>query len=170
MKREILFVLIFGLILSWVGITYSQLAEDIAKHRSCLYCGMDREKFAHSRMLIEYDDGSTTGLCSLHCAAIELALHIDKTPRGIWVGDYKLRKLINTEEAFWVIGGSKTGVMTRRAKWAFESREEAGEFIKAYGGEIASFEQAIKAAYEDMYTDTQMIRERRKMRRMEQKK
>lgn len=163
--KKLLSVLILGMVVLGLGMVYGQTAGDVGRHPSCPYCGMDREKFGHSRMLIEYDDGSTAGLCSLHCAAIELALHIDKTPKGIWVGDYKTRKLIDAEKVFWVIGGSKTGVMTRRAKWAFERREEAGEFIKEYGGEIVSFEQAIKAAYEDMYTDTQMIRERRKMRR-----
>ncbi len=170
MKRWILSALILGWAILWFGMTWSPAAEDIAKHSSCPYCGMDRERFGHSRMFIEYDDGSTAGLCSLHCAAVELALHIDKTPKTIWVGDYKSKKLIDAEKAIWVIGGSRPGVMTRRAKWAFEKKEEAEAFIRENGGEATSFDQAIKAAYEDMYADTKMIRERRKMRRMEHKK
>src|SRR5690242_11161675 len=55
---------------------------------SCKYCGMDREQFAHSRMLIEYDDGTAAGTCSLHCLAVELINNIDKTPTAIKVGDY----------------------------------------------------------------------------------
>ena len=35
--------------------------DDIKKHPSCKFCGMDREKFAHSRMLIEYDTGRPKG-------------------------------------------------------------------------------------------------------------
>lgn len=62
------------------------------------------------------------------------------------------------------------GVMTKRAKWAFEKKEDAEKFKAESGGELATFDQAIKAAYEDMYTDTKMIRERRKMRKMEHKK
>ena len=38
------------------------------------------------------------------------------------------------------------------------------------GGGTITFEQAFKAAYEDMYADTKMIQERRKMRRMQEKK
>jgi hypothetical protein len=130
---------------------------------------MDREKFSHSRVYIEYDDGSTEGTCSLHCAAIDLALHIDKAPKTIRVGDYHAKKLIDAEKAYWIIGGSKMGVMTKRAKWGFEKREEAEKFKGEDGGALASFDDAMKAAYEDMHQDTRMIRERRKMRKMEHK-
>jgi nitrous oxide reductase accessory protein NosL len=62
------------------------------------------------------------------------------------------------------------GVMTKRAKWAFEKKDDAEKFIKEDGGAIAPFDEAMKGAYEDMYADTKMIRERRKMRKMEHKK
>jgi nitrous oxide reductase accessory protein NosL len=142
--------------------------EDIKNSPSCKYCGMDREKFGHSRMLITYDDGSILGTCSLHCVATELANAIDKTPLSIQVADYGTKELIDAENAVWVLGGSKGGVMTARAKWAFASRTAAEAFIKENGGTIVTFDDSIKAAYEDMYKDTQMIRERRKMKRMKQ--
>jgi len=135
--------------------------DDVTKHPSCSYCGMDRAKFAHSRVFIEYNDGSTFGACSIHCAAIDMAVHIDKSPKAIGVGDYGTKKLIDAEKAFWVIGGNKMGVMTKRAKWAFESKGDAEKFVKENGGQVADFEMAVKASYEDMYQDTKMIRERR---------
>jgi nitrous oxide reductase accessory protein NosL len=144
--------------------------DDMKKFPACKYCGMDREKFAHSRMLVEYEDGTNLGTCSLHCLAVELAIHIDKTPKAIFVGDFKEKTLVDVEKAFWVIGGSKMGVMTKRAKWAFGKKEDAEKFKAENGGDLASFEQAIKASYEDMYADTKMIRERRKMKKMEHKK
>ena len=91
-------------------------ASDIISHASCQYCGMDREKFAHSRMLIEFDDGSTVATCSLHCTAVDLANTIDKTPIAMKVADLDSKELIDAEKAVWVIGGSKQGVMTRNAK------------------------------------------------------
>jgi copper chaperone NosL len=115
---------------------------------------------------VTYEDGLSIGTCSLHCTAIELALNIDKTPRSIEVADFKTKKLIDAEKAFWVIGGNKPGVMTKRAKWAFESKDDAEAFIKENGGKLASFDEAIKASYEDMYADTKMIREKRKMIKM----
>lgn len=155
-------VMVFCLLVS--GIAFAQ--DDIKKHPSCKSCGMDREKFAHSRIYIEYDDGSTEGTCSVHCAAIDLALNIDKTPKAIWVGDCNTKKLIDAEKAFWVIGGSKTGVMTKRAKWAFGKKEDAEKFISENGGNLAVFDEALKSAYEDMHQDTKMIREKRKMKKM----
>ena len=148
---------------------FAQAQEDIQKHPSCKYCGMNRQQFAHSRIFIEYDDASVVGTCSIHCAAVDLAINIDKMPKAIQVGDYNSKALIDAEKASWVIGGGKMGVMTKRAKWAFGMKEEAEKFIKENGGESATFDVAMKAAYEDMYADTKMIRERRKMK-MEHKK
>lgn len=135
---------------------------------SCKYCGMDREKFAHSRMLVEYDDGSSLGTCSIHCLAVELANSIEKTPTAIKVGDYGTKKLIDAETAFWVVGGDKSGVMSTRAKWAFENKADAEVFIALHSGKLGSFDDAIRSAYEDMFKDTKMIRDRRKMKRMQQ--
>ena len=161
-----LFVVVFGLLSM---LTFAQAQEDVQKHPTCKYCGMNRGMFAHSRMLIEYDDGSAVGTCSIHCVAVDLALNIDKTPKGIMVGDYGTKNLVDVERTVWVIGGNKPGVMTKRAKWAFEKKQDAETFIKADGGAIATFDEAMKAAYEDMYSDTKMIRDRRKMKKMQKK-
>jgi nitrous oxide reductase accessory protein NosL len=142
--------------------------QDVDQHGSCKYCGMDRKTFAHSRMLLVYEDGSQLGSCSLHCVAVDLALNIDKTPKTIQVADFNTKSLIDAQEAVWVLGGAKPGVMSKRAKWAFEKKEDADAFIKGNGGALVDFETAIKAAYEDMYSDTKMIRERRKAKRMQQ--
>jgi len=159
-----------GVLVLFIGtFVLAQAQEDIQKHPSCKYCGMNRQQFAHSRIFIEYDDASSVGTCSIHCAAVDLAINIDKTPTALQVGDYNSKALIDAEKASWVIGGSKMGVMTKRAKWAFEKKEDAEKFIKENGGETVTFEVAMKAAYEDMYQDTKMIRERRKMRKMEHK-
>jgi copper chaperone NosL len=166
--RKLFLALSFIVLSLWLtGIVFAQ--EDVKAHPSCKYCGMDREKFAHSRVLIDYDDGTTVGTCSIHCAAVDLAIHIDKTPKAVWVGDYSTKSLTDVEKAFWVIGGNKMGVMTKRAKWAFVKKEDAEKFKTENGGEFAAYDQVVKAAYEDMYQDTKMIRERRKMRRMEKK-
>jgi copper chaperone NosL len=161
MRKFSILVLFLSLVVWGPGIAIAQ--EDVKKYPACKYCGMDREKFAHSRIFIENDDGTTEGACSLHCAAIDLAVNIDKHPKALGVGDYYTKKLIDAEQAFWVIGGSKMGVMTKRAKWAFASKEDAEKFKAENGGDLITFDQAIKAAYEDMYLDTKMIRDKRKM-------
>jgi nitrous oxide reductase accessory protein NosL len=165
MKKSIFLGMI--LLAGFVCSTLVFAHEDIKKHPSCKYCGMDREKFAHSRMLIEYDNGTSVGTCSLHCTAIDLALNIDLFPKFMGVGDYFGKNLIDAEKASWVIGGNKPGVMTQKAKWAFATKEGADKFIRENGGVPADFDQALKASYEDINEDTRMIRERRKMRRQQ---
>ena len=124
---------------------------DIKDHPECIYCGMNRERYAFSRMLIKYNDGSAIGTCSLHCSSIDLSLNTDKMPEIILVGDYNTKKLIDAERAVWVIGGKKMGVMSIRGKWAFEKRKDADAFIKGNGGHISSFDEAMKVTFEDMY-------------------
>ena len=138
--------------------------EDAIQYPACPYCGMDRQKYAHSRMLTTYENKNVVGFCSIHCAAAQLAVEMDKSPLTIEVGDHNTHKLIDAEKAFWVIGGSKPGVMTKRPKWAFATQKAASAFIKEFGGEHANFEQAMEATYQDMYHDSNMIREKRKMK------
>jgi len=167
MKKVYVVNLVIAVCFVFVGLAFAELAkDDISAHKGCSHCGMDRGSFDFSRMLIEYGDGTIAAVCSIHCAAINLANNIDKTPKAIKVGDFTGKQLIDAEKAFWVVGGSKPGVMSQRGKWAFETRENAENFMKVNQGKIASFEEAIKTAYEDMYEDTKAIRERRKMKRM----
>jgi copper chaperone NosL len=143
------------------------LDNDVKEIPACKYCGMNRETFAHSRMLIEYDDGTIIGTCSLHCVSVDLAVNLDKAPKAIKVGDYGQKNLINAETATWIVGGTKPGVMSKNAKWAFANRVDAEKFLKENGGRIATFDEALDAAYKDLAEDTKMIRERRKIRKMQ---
>jgi copper chaperone NosL len=172
MKRVYVLSLTMVICLVFTGMAFAQTKDDVTLHKACKHCGMDRGTYDFSRMLIEYNDGSHAAFCSLHCAAVDLANNIDKTPAAIKVGDFNAKQLIDAETAFWVIGGNKPGVMSRTGKWAFEKEGDAQNFIKSNQGKLASFEEAMKMAYEDMSEDTKMIRERRKAKRaqmMEQK-
>ncbi len=134
-------------------------AEDV----ECRYCGMKRSQYPHSWVILIHTDGSKEMVCSVHCAAIDMALHTEKQVSRITVADYKTHRQIPAETAFWVIGGDRTGVMTARAKWAFKAKEDAEQFIKDHGGKLADFDTVMKAAFEDMYRDTLMIRKKQQM-------
>ena len=166
MNRRRVVYLAVAVCLIFGGLLVAQTKEDIDLHKDCKYCGMSRGMFDFSRMLIEYDDGTNAAFCSIHCAAVDLSTNIDKTPKAIKVGDFNSKQLIDAEKAFWVVGGAKPGVMSKRGKWAFEKKEDAESFMKTNQGSMATFEEAMKMAYEDMYDDTRSIRERRKMKRM----
>jgi copper chaperone NosL len=113
---------------------------------ACVHCGMDRTKFGHSRMIVTYTDGSSAGTCSLNCVVTDMSKNKDKTVKSFQVADYNTRKLTDAKSAAWVIGGNKKGVMTKVAKWAFADQKDAAAFIKANGGNPATFDDALKAA------------------------
>lgn len=119
---------------------------DVKAHQACPHCGMDREKFAHSRMFVTYADGSSAGLCSIHCAAIELKSGHGKTVKGVKVADLDSKKLVDAEKAAWVIGGSRKGVMTRNPKWAFAAKDDASAFVSKNGGKLATYKEALTLA------------------------
>jgi hypothetical protein len=43
------------------------------------------------------------------------------------------------------------GIMSIRGKWAFENRTAADLFVRENGGQISSFDDAMKINFEDMY-------------------
>ncbi len=120
--------------------------EDIERHRDCASCGMDRKAYGYSRMMIVFRDGGSIGVCSLHCAIVEL----DRTPgreaESLLVADRNTRRLVDAQTATWVVGGRKPGVMTKQPKWAFATAAAAEAFVKANGGAIVPFAKAVAAA------------------------
>ena len=123
--------------------------EDVRKHNFCPHCGMDREKYSHSRILITYSDGFSVGVCSIHCAAIELKASKAKVVRSIEVADFQTGKLIPAEKAVWVIGGIGKGVMTVVPKWAFSILKAARTFIQKNGGTLGTYQEVLSRAEKD---------------------
>ena len=137
------------LVLLSAGATEAANLTDANEIRACELCGMNRKILSYSRMLIEYDDGTKVGTCSIHCTVLDLDAHHEKGAKVLLVGDYRSKNLVEAEKAVWVIGGKKRGVMTVRAKWAFARRTDAEGFIKKNGGKLANFDDAMQAARED---------------------
>jgi nitrous oxide reductase accessory protein NosL len=142
MKKTALFLIMSLLLTS----AFAGATGTVEGPASCTQCGMDRTAFAHSRMLIVYADGSTAGVCSLHCAAAELQHSRAKQVRSLMAADYATKELTDATTATWVVGGKKKGVMTALAKWAFAREDNARRFVEENGGIVNSFEQAMKSA------------------------
>jgi nitrous oxide reductase accessory protein NosL len=142
--------------------------NDIEKFPKCKYCGMDRKRFHHSRMLLHYLDGTAEGVCSLRCAATSLTLYVGRGTRALWVGDNaspaEIKPLADAEKAFYLIGSSLPGVMTRRSKVAYSSQEAAEASKAANGGEIVDFDKALLAAYTDIAESVARVRQTREER------
>ena len=148
MKQRIV-VVILALVLLCTARTNVFAQDDINDHRSCVNCGMDRKAYGYSRMLIQYEDGSALGVCSLHCAVVELDADPGHKVKTLLVADRDTRTLINAEQAHWVMGGGKRGVMTQQPKWAFQSKNGAEAFIKTNGGKLVTWAEALAAAREE---------------------
>ena len=125
-------------------------AGTVESPKACRQCNMDRTVFDQSRMLIVYADGTTVGLCSIHCAAADMKQNKDKQVKSLMVADYTTKDLTDARTAIWVIGGNKAGVMASVAKWAFAREEEAQKFVLENGGKVVPFDQAMKAAEEEI--------------------
>jgi nitrous oxide reductase accessory protein NosL len=145
------------------------LKDELTKYPKCPYCGMDRKQFHHSRHLVHYADDLADGTCSLHCAAISLAINLDRGPKAIYAADFGAsadpKPLVNVDQATYLIGSKLPGVMTAKSKKAFASKEAAAAAQKEHGGELGDFSAALAAAHASMVDDTLMIRKKRAEKR-----
>jgi nitrous oxide reductase accessory protein NosL len=116
---------------------------------------MDRTIFAHSRMVVTYSDGSSSGTCSINCIVTDMKASKDKKVKSFQVGDYTTKKMTDAKTATWVIGGKKKGVMTIVAKWAFADKKGAEAFIKENGGKMATFDEVLKATENELANNSQ---------------
>jgi copper chaperone NosL len=150
LKRRLAIIAVLTLVLVSMAEMNVLAQDDIDAHRSCASCNMDRKAFGYSRMLVQYEDGSVAGICSLRCAVVELDAHKELKVKSLLVADRDSRMLIDAEHAIWVMGGEKRGVMTQQPKWAFTSKTGAEAFIKANGGKIVTWAEALAAAREEL--------------------
>ena len=141
---------LLGLFVLSAFFTPASAEGDVSVHLSCAICGMDREQFSHSRMLIVFRDGVSFGTCSLRYAALILKAEEERKPRSVKVADYNTRELVEAEEAAWVIGGKKPGVMTGRAKWAFRNEEDRDRFVIEFGGARSTYREAFAEAAKEL--------------------
>ncbi|NCU21909.1 twin-arginine translocation pathway signal protein [Candidatus Falkowbacteria bacterium] len=148
------------------------LTDEFAKYPRCPYCGMMRQMYSHTRHLIVYGNDTVDGTCSIHCAAISLALNMDAGPKAIYAGDAgaegDLKPLADTAAMTYVIDPAKPGTMSAVSKRAYADRAKAEAAAAASAGaSLADFDAALMAAYVEMAKDTSMIRKRRGEKRHE---
>jgi len=145
------------------------LENELGKYPKCPYCGMDRTQWHHSRHLVQYDDDLVDGTCSIHCLVLSLSLNLDRGPKAIYGADFgsdeAVKPLIPVDSATYLIGSQLKGTMSETSKMAFASEESAKAAQTENGGELGSFDDAVRQTYLNMAEDTLMIRKRRAERR-----
>ena len=145
------------------------LEGDIEKYKKCPYCGMDRQEHNKTRMLVQYSDDLSDGVCSIHCLALSLGVNIDREPKNIWGPDFAAtvepRPLVPVDQLTYLIGADLKHAMTKKSKHSFASLDVAKEFQAKHGGNLAKFEDALRESYLSMADDVAQIRKNREERR-----
>jgi nitrous oxide reductase accessory protein NosL len=79
---------------------------------------------------------------------------------------------VDVDRASYLVGAKLKGTMTKKSKMAFASADAAKAVQVEKGGELASFDDALREAHLSMANDTMMIRKRRaeRVKRMMEKK
>ncbi len=122
------------------------LLQDGKEKESCPRCGMNLPKYYktnHSASL----DGKTYQYCSIHC--LQDHLYDGVSLKNPLVVDVATLKFIDATKAYYVVGSSARGTMSRVSKYAFATKEKAELFQKEHGGEIVDFYQALEVAKKD---------------------
>ena len=120
----------------------------------CPKCGMTLPMFYKTNHAAKVD-GKMNQFCSMHC--LVEAMQSGAKVEDIQVVDNSTLKFIPAEKAFYVVGSSKPGTMSKVSKYAFGTKEAAQKFAKEFGGKVMSFEEALKIAKEDFAKEQKMI-------------
>lgn len=141
------------------------LTDELNKYPKCPYCAMDRSKFHNSRHLVQYEDDLVDGTCSLHCAAISLAINLDRGPKAIYGADFgaagDIKPLVSVDKATYLIGSKLPATMSKKSKVAFASADAAKAAQAEQGGELGNFDAALMETYKNLAEDTVAIRKKR---------
>lgn len=113
---------------------------------SCPRCGMDLIKYYKTNHAASLDE-KTYQYCSIHC--LQEHLYDGVSLKNPQVVDVNSLKFIGVDKAYYVVGSSVKGTMSRVSKYAFSTKEEAEEFKKKYGGEVMDFYKALEVAKKD---------------------
>lgn len=137
--------------------TYKQAVIENTAGSGCAVCGMDLAHYYKTNTRVVEKDGKSWQYCSLNCliAAVEVKQFRGKMDNiaAIYVLGLPNLQFINARESFYVIGSSKPATMSKVSYYAFETRQEAQNFAKEFGGEVSDFESAYAKA-KSQYTSS----------------
>lgn len=123
--------------------------QDLAQYPDCLNCGMSRKSCAHTRIVVEYIDGTRRAECSLHCLLADLVNQSGREPKKMQAADYNDRILVEAEKCWWVRYDNAVECRGSKVLLAYRTERGADDFITSFGGNKLNFDEALKIAYLD---------------------
>jgi len=122
----------------------------------CPVCGMSIKMFYKTSHGATLKDNTPRQYCSMRCLVVDMQKH-DIDLGSIKVVDASTQKLIDAQQAFYVVGSKVKGTMSKVSKLAFASKDDAKEFVKKHKGKIVDFKTALKMAKESLKSDIAMV-------------
>ena len=138
------------------------LAQDSVGKQWCPVCGMKIKDYYKTSYIAKLKmNGSKRQYCSIRCLAVDMQEYGIDTSSIVAV-DAKTEKLINAQDAFYVVGSKISGTMSKVSKLAFAKQGDAKDFIKKHKGELTTFEVALKMAQDSLKSDIAMVKKKKK--------
>jgi len=129
---------IFLLVSVLLSLPYA-FAGDVER---CIVCGMDVSKYPHSRYVVKTTDGKDYATCGVQCG-LTLHLRFKDKWKSAAATDLLRNRSFDATKGFYVY---KSSVITDMAPGfiAFKRRLNAEKFTKGFGGQIVTYEEALK--------------------------
>ena len=143
-----------------VPMAQAQLVQEGKNKLYCTKCGMTLPMFYKTNHASKVA-GLAKQYCSIHCLAD--ALNHDSNVTDIKVVDNTTLKFIDANSAWYVIGSSKAGTMSKISKYAFALKSDAQTFSKEFGGEIKDFNSTLKMVQDNIAKESEMIAQKQAM-------
>jgi hypothetical protein len=108
----------------------------------CIVCGMDVSKYPHTRYVVETTDGKKYTTCGVQCG-LTLHLRFKDKWKSATAADLLSNRPFDVKKGFYV---HKSSVITDMAPGfiAFKRRTDAEKFAEGFGGQVVTYEEALK--------------------------
>jgi len=115
-----------------------------AEREGCLLCGMYLSDYSHVKYTIVDTEGKTYVTCGVQCGLI-LTLNLKGKFKSATLTDLFSHKSVASEKGWYVF---KSSVITDMAPGliGFADKSQAENFIKGFGGELLTYQQALEKA------------------------
>ena len=126
----------------------------------CPSCGMNLPMFYKTNHAADID-GKKYQFCSVYCLAE--TMNKGKKVENIQVVDNTSLKFIDASKAWYVVGSSKAGTMSKVSKYAFAKKENAEKFAKEFSGKVMNFDDTLAVVKKGLAKETSMIHKKQGM-------
>jgi len=143
-----------------VPMSEATILQDGKSKMFCPKCGMTLPMFYKTNVVATVD-GKVKQYCSLHCLVDDI--NSAESVKDIKVVDTNSLKFIDAKNAYFVVGSSKKGTMTKVSKYAFGTKEEAMEFADKFGGDVMGFDDVLALSKKQFAKESAMISKKQAM-------